>query len=109
MPIDPGPAVDAIQVLGFPVAVAVVAIGLGAAALWYQRKQHLGELERMKESYVERAKDSGHRLIDAQTAASVWQQLYATEKAERQANGREVAEQLKTLDLAIELIHRRST
>lgn len=93
-----------IDLVGFPIAVAVIAIVLGTALLWYQRKQHLGELERMAKQYADRTAEQEHRRIDHETAARVWQQLYESEKAERQANGREVSEQLKTLDLAIDLV-----
>jgi type II secretory pathway pseudopilin PulG len=105
--IDPGAAVDAVETLGFPVAVALFAIGLAVAALWYQRRQHEAELKRMAEAYVAMRAEMEHRIVDHQTAGSAWKQLYERANEERQENGREVAEQLKTLALAIELIHRR--
>jgi hypothetical protein len=93
MPIDPGQASDFVQAVGFPAAVALVAIALGAAALWFQHRSHTAELTRMLKAH------------DA-ALARAWD-MFSSADDERKANGRELAEQLKTLDLALDLVQRQ--
>ena len=45
-------------------------------------------------------------LRDKEAAAVLWKQLYERSDEERRANGRELAEQLKTLDLVLGLVHK---
>ena len=47
---DPGATADFIQTIGFPAAVAIAAIAIGAVALWYQHKDHKAEIARLIES-----------------------------------------------------------
>lgn len=47
---DPGQTADFIQTVGFPAAVAVAAIAIGAVALWFQHKDHQAEIERLVQS-----------------------------------------------------------
>lgn len=98
-PIDPSDAGNFIEQVGFPVAVAVATIALAAALLWLQDKARKAELERQGSVYE-------HQLRDRAAAGDAWKQLYERADAERRANAAELAEQLKTLDMAIELIHR---
>ena len=46
-------------------------------------------------------------LRDREAAVAAWKQLYERADEERRANGRELAEQLHTLDLALDLVKRR--
>ena len=46
-------------------------------------------------------------LRDKEAAAVSWKQLYERADEERRANGRELAEQLKTLDMALEVVRPR--
>lgn len=94
MPIpDPGQTADFVQTVGFPAAVALIAIALFSAALWFQKKSHDAELARMKASCA--------REIDR-----AWD-MFKSADDERKANGRELAEQLKTLDIALELVQQQ--
>ena len=47
---DPGQTADFIQTVGFPAAVAIAAIAIGAVALWFQHKDHKAEIARLIES-----------------------------------------------------------
>lgn len=47
-------------------------------------------------------------LRDKEAAAVLWKQLFERADEERRANGRELAEQLKTLDLALDLVKGRT-
>lgn len=47
-------------------------------------------------------------LRDREAAAMTWKQLYERADEERRANGRELAEQLHTLDLALDLVKGRN-
>lgn len=47
-------------------------------------------------------------LRDKEAAAVAWKQLFERADEERRANGRELAEQLHTLDLALDLVKSRS-
>ena len=99
-PIDPGAVSQFIQVVGFPIAVSVGVGILSWFALRYQHKEHLAELDRMAASHA-------RELRDKDAAASSWKQMYELANGERQANGRELAEQLKTLDIALELMQQK--
>ena len=118
-PIDAGQAADFIQTVGFPVTVAVVAIVLSTLLIWILHKVHVAEVERMGASHgaelvriaAERQRDQAdheRELRDKEAGAQAWKQMYEMANAERQANGRELAEQLRTLDIALELLHRTS-
>ena len=102
-PFDPGAVSQFIQVVGFPVAVSVGVGILAWMALRYQHNEHVAEIARLDANHA-------RELRDKDAAAQAWKQMYELANGERQANGRELAEQLKTLDIALELVQQqRST
>ena len=111
MPIDPSQAADFIQTVGFPAAVAVATIVTAAAALWFLHKAHQAEIARLVAAHaaeLSRLGDDHQRELRDKTAgAEAWKQLFERADSERQANGRELAEQLKTLDIALELVQQQ--
>lgn len=110
-PVDPGAVGQFIQLVGFPAAVAVGVGVLAYFALRFQHKEHIAELARIeaaKALELKRIDDEHAReLRDKDAAAQAWKQMYELANSERQANGRELAEQLKTLDIALELVHKQ--
>jgi hypothetical protein len=110
------PEVLAALVLQLPL-VAVVAYGFLS-----RRVRSAGEIEDVRRA----AQDERDRLLtaanqeqarllaqherelrDKEAAAVAWKQLYERADEERRANGRELAEQLRTLDMALELVRPR--
>ena len=97
--------------------VAVVAYGFLS-----RKVRSSGEIEDLKkaadaerERLLTAANQEQHRLLaqhdrelrDKEAAAVSWKQLYERADEERRANGRELAEQLKTLDMALEVVKPR--
>lgn len=100
MPIEPGAVSQFIQTVGFPAAVAVGVAVLAYLALRFQHREHIAELVRVETNHA-------RELRDKEASAQAWKQMYELANGERQANGRELAEQLKTLDIALELVHKQ--
>lgn len=86
--------------------VAVVAYGFLS-----RRVRSAGEIEDVRATAAaerERMTAQHEReLRDKEAAAVAWKQLYERSDEERRANGRELAEQLRTLDMALELVKPR--
>lgn len=91
-PIDPGQAFDFIRDVGVPGAIAVFLAVLAAAALWFQDRARRAEIARLQ---------TAHKA----ELGRAWD-MFRNADDERKANGRELAEQLKTLDIALELVQR---
>lgn len=97
--------------------VAVVAYGFlsrrvrSAGEIQDVEKAYAAERERLlaaaNQEQARLLSQHERELRDKQAAAEAWKALYERADEERRANGRELAEQLKTLDMALDLVQRK--
>lgn len=71
------------------------------------REAYLEERADVAAELARREAQHERELRDKEAAAVAWKQLYERADEERRANGRELAEQLRTLDMALELVKPR--
>lgn len=90
MPVDPQQAADFIQTVGFPSAVALVAIGIGVAAIWFLHRDHQAEIARLQQNHAEEL-----RYIEARRAE---------ERAGRISAERRVNELTERWDRALQIM-----
>lgn len=91
---------DGVEIDAAPYLVPGSQLDEARAQYEIQAREHETELTRLTAIHE-------RELRDKQAAAEAWKQLHERADDERRANGREVAEQLRTLDIALELVHKR--
>lgn len=96
------------------VAGLIVQIPLVSAVVWgflTRKVRSEGELQDLARAAAEERsrliEQHARELRDKEAAAVAWKQLYERADEERRANGRELGEQLRTLDMALELVKER--